>query len=393
MTPQTDLTQSNQLLEALLHSGDEGVKQALELLLNEAMKLERQHYLQAAPYERTPSRTDQANGYKPRRLQSPLGMLNLSVPQVRSGEFHSQVLEQGLLSERALKVTLAEMYVKGISTRRVAEVMEQLCGLNVSSADVSRATQRLDAILKDWEQRPLGRFPYLYLDARYERVREGGIVIDCAVLIAVGVNEQGQRQVLGVSVALSEHELHWRDFLLSLQKRGLHGVKLIVSDAHSGLKAARKTVFPSVPWQRCQFHLQQNVQAYVKARSKQQEVAEVLRGVFHAMDKEEAHRQLDKAIAQFKPTLPRLAQWLPEAIPEGLTVMHFPINHRVRLRTSNVVERLNREILRRTRLVGVFPNTASCWRLVSAIVMEISERWEGGYRYMKIPDSTELSAQ
>ena len=172
-------------------------------------------------------------------------------------------LERGLRSERALKISLAEMYIEGVSTRKVAKITEKLCGFEVNSSQVSKATKLLDEEIHKWRNRPLSEFPYVMLDARYEKVRHGQQVVDCAVLIAIGIDANGNRDVLGVSVSLSEQEVHWRDFLKHLQERGLHGIQLITSDAHSGLKAAMRSVFPSVPWQRCQFHLQQNAQAYV----------------------------------------------------------------------------------------------------------------------------------
>jgi transposase-like protein len=222
------------------------------------------------------------------------------------------------------------------------------------------------------------------LDARYEKVREGGHVIDCAVLIAVGIGEDGKRKVLGVSTALSEAEVHWRSFLQSLQKRGLNGIKLITSDDHAGLKAALRTVFPSVPWQRCQYHLQQNAQTYVPKQEMKKEVASEIRAIFNAPDKEDAERLLKKFIDKYETKAPRLASWAEGNLPEGFTVFKFAEEHRVKLRTSNMLERLNKEIRRRTRVVTVFPNEASCLRLISAVLMETSEEWETGRVYLKV---------
>ncbi len=219
--------------------------------------------LGAAPHERTEERTGHANGFKGKTLNTGIGQITLAVPQVREvngqgGGFYPQSLERGTRSERALKLALAEMYVQGVSTRKVAAITEQLCGFAVSSGQVSQAAQQLDETLEAWLKRPLAACPYVYLDARYERVRQAGLVQKAAVLIAVGVDAAGKRSVLGVSVALSEHEVHWREFLQSLVARGLCGVRLVVSDAHEGLKAARLAVFGGVPWQRCQFHLHPN---------------------------------------------------------------------------------------------------------------------------------------
>ena len=220
--------------------------------------------LQAQPYERTAARQGQANGFKPKTLTTRIGAITFQVPEVRPGlEFYPSSLEKGVRSEQALKLALTEMYVQGVSTRKVAAIVEELCGSSVSSTQVSQCTAKLDVELQAWRSRPLGAFAYLVLDARYEKVRHGGCLVDCAILIALGVDPQGKRTILGVSAALSEAEVHWRQFLASLQQRGLQGVTFIVSDGHAGLSAARAAIFPAVPWQRCQFHLQQNAQAYV----------------------------------------------------------------------------------------------------------------------------------
>ncbi|MCD8542901.1 MAG: IS256 family transposase [Gammaproteobacteria bacterium] len=247
--------------------------------MTEAMLIERSRYLGVGPYERGEARHDQANGFKPKHLKTTLGELSLQVPQVRSSEFYPSFLEKGIRSERALKLALAEMYVQGVSTRNVEAILQELCGLQVSSSDVSRASKLLDEELSTWKTRRLGRYVYLYVDARYEKVRQNGCVVDNAVLIAYGVNAEGKRDILGLSVSLSEAEIHWRAFLESLTSRGLHGVECIVSDAHSGLKAALTAVFPSVPWQRCQFHLQQNAQAYFTKQSRKREVADSIRAI------------------------------------------------------------------------------------------------------------------
>jgi transposase-like protein len=209
-------------------------------------------------------------------------------------------------------------------------------------------------------------------------------VVDSAVLIAYGVDEKGIRHVLGVSVSLSEAEAHWRKFLEDLVSRGLYGLTLITSDAHSGLKAALKAVFPSIPWQRCQFHLQQNAQAYVPKQSLKKEVAEDIRGIFNASNLEEAKRLLSLLVVKYEKTAPNLSKWMEENISEGLSIFNFPSEHRRKLRTSNIAERVNKEIRRRTRVATLFPNTASCERLVSAVLMEISEEWESGKVYLPI---------
>ena len=278
-------------------------------------------------------------------------------------------------SERALMAALAEMYISGVSTRKVKKITEALCGYEISSSQVSRVTSELDEQFEAWRNRPLGLTRHLILDARYEKVRHGGCVIDCAVLIAYGINGEGRRTPLGVSVSLSENEVHWRAFLESLVKRGLHGIELVVSDAHAGLKAARQAVFPSVPWQRCQFHLQQNAQSYVPKRSMKQEVANDIKAIFTAPNKTEAQRLLQLSTDKYQKLAPKLSAWMEEQLPEGFTIFDFPIQHRRKLRTSNLAERVNKEIKRRTKVVGIFPNEASCLRLVTALLTEIDEEW------------------
>jgi len=390
---QPDSSVIETVVQLLCESGLSQMAEAVRIMLNEAMRIERSQVIEAGPYERSERRRGYANGFKPKTLETRLGPLTVQVPQARGVEFYPSALEKGVRSERALKLAVAEMYVQGVSTRRVTEVMEQLCGLEVSSTQVSRATKLLDEELNAWRQRPLAEVPYLVLDARYEKVRHGGSVVSCAVLIAVGVTPDGHRVLLGVSVSLSEAEVHWREFLAGLQDRGLHGVKLVVSDDHAGLKAARESRFAGVPWQRCQFHLQQNAGHYVPRISMRSEVAADLRAVFDAPDRIEADRQLEIAVRKYEKTAPKLAAWLAANVPESLTVFAFPPAHRRRLRTSNLLERLNKEIKRRTRVATLFPNEAALLRLVSAVLMEISEEWETDKIYLRMENSGLLTRE
>jgi transposase-like protein len=381
MTYQPDCTVSSALLEQLATDGLEALPELIRSVINTAMQIERQQHLGVQPYERSPERQGYANGYKPKTITTRVGDITFAVPQVRDGSFYPQALERGLRSERALTLALAEMYVQGVSTRKVAAITEQLCGTSVSSAQVSRAAAQLDAVLEAWRMRPLAVFPYLYLDARYEKVRQDGQVRDAAVLIASGVDTHGKRQILGISVALSEHEVHWRAFLQTLVARGLSGVQLVVSDVHAGLQAARTAVLGGVPWQRCQFHLQQNASAYVPKQELKAEVAAAIRAIFNASSLHAAKRLLEEMVQRYRASAPKLAAWMEEHLPEGLTVFAFPEAHRRLLRTTNGLERVNQEIRRRTRVVRIFPNEAACVRLVSAITMEISEEWEAGRAY------------
>jgi transposase-like protein len=384
-----EATPIERVLEVLTEHGLEGMAEAIETLMNAAMRIERSEFLRAAPGERSSERIAHANGFKGKRVRSRVGELSLRVPQVRAlpdGEpvsFYPRALERGLRSERALKLAIAEMYVQGVSTRRVTEITRELCGLEVTSTQVSRAAAELDAQLSAWRERELGRCTYLVLDARYEKVRHGGSVVDCAVLVAMGVREaDGKRMLLGVSVSLSEAEVHWRAFLESLQRRGLQVTTLITSDDHAGLRAARRAVFPNVPWQRCQFHLQQNAQAYVPQLTMRAEVARDLRAVFNAPDRGAAEEQLRKVVEKYRKPAPKLAEWMETNVPEGLNVFALPEAHRRRMRTVNGLERVNGELHRRTRVATLFPNEPSLLRLVSALAAEISEEWETGRAYL-----------
>ncbi len=371
------------VFEIVNSNGMEGLGEAISILINEAMKAERSSVLNALPWERTENRTGHANGFKDKFVISKLGKLHLNIPQVRGDvEFYPSALEKGIRSERALKLAIAEMYIQGVSTRKVTSVLKKLCGLDISSAQVSNASKMLDGELEKWRNRPIGRIQFLQLDARYEKVRQDGMVLSCAVLVATGVMDDGKRTVLGTSVSLSEAEIHWRTFLLDLKKRGLHGVEMITSDDHSGLKAALRSVFPSVPWQRCQVHLQRNAVPYVPKMDMRKKVSNDIRNIFNAPNRIEAERLLELSIEKYKESASKLSTWMETNIPEGFTVFFLPENQRKKLRSTNMVERLNREIKRRTRVATLFPNEASLLRLVSAILSETSEEWETGKRYL-----------
>jgi len=321
MTHATDDSAISMALEQIIGNGFDGLDTAVSILINEAMRIERSRVLEAEPWQRT-------------------------------------------------------------QTRKVNEVLKELCGLEITSTQVSRATGLLDEELEKWRNRPLGHTPFVLLDARYEKVRHGGSVINCAVLVATGVSIEGQRSVLGLSVSLSEAEVHWRTFLSSLKDRGLHGVIMITSDDHLGLKAALKSVFNGVSWNRCHVHLQQNASAYVPKVAMRSSAARDISNILSAPNRDEAKRLLDLAVEKYRSKAPRLASWMEENIPQGFTVFMLPYDMRRRLRTTNMIERLNWEIKRRTRVASLFPNEASLLRLVSAILMETSEEWETSRKYL-----------
>jgi putative transposase len=375
-------------MEQVQAQGLEVLPELIRIVINAAMQAERSEHLNAEPYQHSEERRGYANGYKPKTLRTRVGDITFAVPQVREGGFYPQALEKGLRSERALTLALAEMYVQGVSTRKVKAITEQLCGVNISSSAVSQAAKQLDTELVKWRERPLAEYPFLFLDAYYEQVREDGQVRHLAVLVAVGVTSSGKREILGVSVSLSEHEVHWRAFLESLKQRGLGGVQLITSDDHAGLRAARLAVFGGLPWQRCQFHLQQNAQAFLPHKDMQTEVAADIRTIFDAPDRTTAEAYLARTVAKYQQSASRLSEWLANNIPEGLTVFAFPASFRRLLRTTNCVERLHREVRRRARVVSIFPNFASCLRLVSAVLAEISEEWLTGRTYMIFEGTT-----
>ena len=372
----------DQIIKGLIGQGTEGVKPVLELLFNAAMKIEREQFLGAGAHERSEERKGYANGYKPKEVQTRMGSLALAVPQVRGLGFYPQSIEKGSRSEKALKLAIAQMYLEGVSTRRVQDITEKLCGYEVSSTQVSRVTQELDVQFEQFRNRPLGEVCYLIIDASYLKVRHNGSVIDMAILLAYGINPEGKREILGASTSLSEAEVHWREFFQSLQARGMRGLRLIISDDHAGMRNARRAVFPSVPWQRCQFHLAQNAQAYAPKKSIKLEIAEVMREIFNSPTLEMAREMKRRAVERYQKRAPEFAKWLEGNVEEGLMVFQFPKEHWKKIRTSNGIERVNREIKRRTRVAVLFPNKESALRLVTGVIIEIHEDWVTGRQYL-----------
>ena len=390
MTHQEENPVVDHVMAVLIEHGPAAMASAFATIMNLAMQIERQQALKAESHQRTEERRGYANGFKPKTMRTRVGEVSLRIPQTRGYHddegrpFYPKSLERGVRSERAMTLAVAEMYVKGVSTRKVTAVVEKLCGLEVTSMQVSRAAAELDEQLTAWRNRPLGEITCLILDARYEKIRHGGAVVPCAVLTAIGVTPEGKRSVLGCSVAMSEAEPHWRKFLESLLARGMRDVKLVVSDDHAGLKAARSATLSGIPWQRCQFHTIRNAMAHAPKVSMRADVSQDLRRVFDAGDEPEATRRLKQIIARYQKPAPALATWLEENVPEALAVLGCPPPHRRKLRTTNGLERLNKEIKRRTRVATLFPNEASLLRLVSAVLSEISDEWETQRTYLTI---------
>ena len=367
------------VLEQLIEHGPGEIASVFARAFELAMQIERERFLGAGLYERTPGRQGYANGYKAKRIDTPAGTVSVQVPKTagQDGEpFYPRSLERGRRSVRAVMLAVAEMYIKGVSTRQAEAVMREFGIESLSSSQVSRAAKLLDEELEAWRTRTLGEVKYLILDARYEKMRHGGVVRDAAVLSAIGIGADERRRVLGVSVALSEAEVHWRGFLESLVARGLRGVEFIASDDHAGLRAARPAVFGGAIWQRCQFHLARNAIHHAPNAEIRKRIGKQLRSVWNADDLPKAETALAELVASYRDTAPKLATWLEENVPEGLAVFTLPDHHRRRLRTSNPMERaVQQELKRRTAKVRVFPSEDSLLRLVSAILVEIDEKW------------------
>jgi putative transposase len=387
LAPEQENTLLRGMMKVLIEQGADGFKPVLEALMNEAMKIEREVHLGAAPYERTADRRGQSNGFKPKTLLTRLGGLELEIPQVRDGSFYPQALERGCRSEVALKLSLAEMYTQGVSTRKVRAITERLCGTQVSSTHVSNVAKLLDEELEKFRNRPLSdAYRYVFLDAQYQRIRHDGIVRSLAVLIALGVNSEGRREILGISVSLSEAEVHWRTFMQMLVNRGLSGVELVISDNHEGLKAARQAILPSVPWQRCQFHLSQNAQAYSPSVAMRAEIGQAMRDIFSQPSLEDAQAMVRKVAARYAKSAPKFSRWVESNAEEGFTIYRFSRLHWRKIRTSNALERVNREVKRRTKVATLFPNEESCLRLVTAVLQEIHEEWLTDKIYLRLED-------
>lgn len=374
------------IIEALTSLSEEGLvslNPVLEKLMNELMKVEREQVIGASHYERTDDRKGYCNGFKNKKLVTRSGKLDLQVPQTRGISFYPQCLERGERSERALKLAVAEMYFSGVSTRRVKQITEELCGMEISSSQVSRLAAFLDDELEKFRKRPLNDMSVIYLDAHYEKVRYEGQVRDLAILKGIGINNEGKREILGVSCSLSEAEVHWRKFIEDMLCRGLKGVQLIVSDDHKGLKAALRSSLPSVPWQRCIFHLCQNAQHYSPSLSMRGEIAQAIKDIYQAIDLNEARRRMAETVERFQGKAKKFCDWLENNFEEGLTFYKFPRPMWRKIRTVNMVESLNKEIRRRTNVVRVFPNEESALRLITAVLADKHEEWITEKKYLQ----------
>lgn len=370
------------------------LREIVERVVQQLLEAEMTEHIGAAPYERSATRTGHRNGYKPRTLRTRVGTLNLLVPQDREGTFSTRLFSRYQRNEKALVLALMEMYVEGVSTRKVKEVTEELCGTSFSKSLVSSLASSLDSELQVWRSRKLEAtsYPYLFVDARYEKVRVDGRVLSQGVLLVSAVRDDGFREIVGLEVADTESEATYQELFRSLKSRGLSGVELVVSDDHGGLKAAIARHFQGATYQRCQVHYTRNLLGMVgPARRKQ--LAEGLRGVFAAPSREVALRLTSELAARWRRSHPRVGEHLEEHIEECLSCLVFPESHRRRIRTTNGLERLNQEIKRRTRVVRIFPNREACLRLVSALAVEQSEEWITGRRYLDMQELEEYRRQ
>ena len=365
-----------------------GERDLLKGLMREALQTvlegEMTEFLGAAPGERTASRSGYRAGYYSRSLVTRIGKLELSVPRDRNGEFSTALFERYQRSEKALVAALAEMYVQGVSTRKVKAITEELCGHTFSASTISQINKGLDESLARFANRRLQEeYPYLILDARYEKVREDAVIQSQAVLVAIGINWEGQRQVLAVELANRESRSTCKDFLVRLKERGLAGVEFVVSDDHAGLKRAIGEVLPEAAWQRCYVHFLRNALDYLPRRA-DDDCLQELRWLYDRRDSQEAQRDLAAWIARWAGKYPRLVDWVEANIGETLTFYRLPRQHHKHLKSTNMLERLNEEIKRRTRVVRIFPNPESCLRLVRALCVETHEAWLEDSRYLNM---------
>ncbi len=371
-------------------TGDRDLMKALmKEALQEVLEGEMTEFLGAAPGERTEGRNGYRAGYYGRNLVTRIGKLELRVPRDRSGEFSTALFERYARSEKALVAALAEMYVQGVSTRKVKAITEELCGHSFSASAISAINKGLDQSLARFASRHLDEpYPYLILDARYEKVRDAGVISHRAVLIAIGINWEGQRQVLAVELANRESQSSWKDFLTRLKERGLSGVEFVVSDDHAGLKKAIREVLTEAGWQRCYVHFLRNALDYLP-RKADDDCLQELRWIYDRRDIQEANRDLADWIAKWQGKYPKLVDWVESNIAETLTFYRLPRAHHKHMKSTNMLERLNEEIKRRTRVVRIFPNADSCLRLIRALCVETHETWLEDSRYLNMMLLTE----
>jgi putative transposase len=379
-----EYTRLHQQVKELLGEDEQFLRSIVQKTVQETLEAEMDKLLGAGRYERSGSRTGYRSGYYERTLVTRVGAIELRVPQDRDGRFSTEIFDRYQRSEKALVSALAEMYVQGVSTRKVTEITEALCGQSFSASTISRINKTLDAELAAFASRPLEEeYPYLILDARYEKVREDGVVRSQAVLVALGVNWDGRRCVLAVEMANRESATSWRELLLQLKERGLRGVEFVVSDDHEGLKQAIAQILPEAVWQRCYVHFLRNALDHLPRKADDDCLTE-LRWLYDRRDLDEARRDLAGWLTKWQGRYTKLCDWVEENIEETFSFYRLPRQHHKHLKSTNCLERLNQEIKRRTHIVRIFPNTDSCLRLVRALAVETHEEWIEGTRYLNM---------
>ena len=384
MTQRKDNATTRAEWKDIFGSGPDGLRQLVHQVVQEVLEAEMDETVGAQKSERTAERTGYRSGYYTRTLVTRVGKLVLRVPQDRRGRFQTEIFERYQRSEKALVCALTEMYVQGVSTRKVKEITEQLCGHEFSASTISRVTAQLDEELEKFARRKLDEeYPYLILDARYEKIRQDGIISSQAVQVAIGINWEGRRCVLGVELANRESQSSWKEFLLRLKQRGLHGVVCAISDDHAGLRKALPEVLPEAKWQRCYVHFLRNALDHLP-RKKDDDVLTELRWIYERRNVEEARRDLAAWLSKWEPRYPKLCDWAEVNIEETLTFYRLPQEHHKHLKSTNMLERINQELKRRTLVVRIFPNAASCLRLLRALAVEIHEDWVEATRYLNM---------
>jgi putative transposase len=371
-------------IKAAIAQDEDFLRPLVRTVIQEFLEAEMAEAVGAEKGERTEGRLSYRSGYYPRSLITRVGKLELRVPQDRNGRFSTEIFERYQRSEKALVAALTQMYIQGVSTRKVKAISEELCGHSFSASAISEINKKLDAELGRFARRQLDcEYPYLILDARYEKVRENGVIRSHAVLVAIGIDWEGRRQMLGVEMANRESSTSWKDFLLALKGRGLRGVIFAVTDDHPGLKRAIMEVLPEAYWQRCYVHFIHNALDYLPRKMADDCLVE-LRWLYDRRNVEEAHRDLAAWLLRWQEKYPRLCAWVEDNIEQTLTFYRLPREHHKHLKSTNMLERLNEEIHRRTHVIRIFPNEESCLRLIRALAVEIHEDWIEGPRYLNM---------
>jgi putative transposase len=380
-----------QLSKYVVEKDKDFLKEALTLLINALMDAEVTSMIGAEKYERSENRNNHRNGYRQREWDTRLGTLQLSIPKLRHGSYFPSLLEPRKMSEKALLNVVQEAYVHGVSTRKVDELVESLGIKGMDKSEVSGISKQLDGFVTEFKNRILeGEYPYLWLDATFPKVREGGRVCSMALVIAIGVNQSGEREILGFDVGMSEDGAFWEEFLRKLVARGLKGVKFVVSDAHEGLKSAIKKVLTGSTWQRCRVHFMRNVLSQVPKKC-QGMVSSIIRTIFAQNDQESAREQLRHVVDELRGRFPKAMEILEAAEEDILAYMAFPREHWIQIHSTNPLERLNREIRRRTDVVCIFPNRDAVIRLVGTMLMEQNDEWQVGRRYFSLESMEKLT--